>query len=121
MPSKRKKKKEHKEYYYDMKRLKGLRHGLYMLDKKKAGKKASGKVIDYGTHGCKLCAHACVISADDKVLTASEIEEGINGSRTLYCPFDVCPYEAEMTEYKCYEDYDRAERIKWKKKNWSIV
>lgn len=106
------------KYFFKKKKRKGEEHGLYLVPKEYQGKTANGKRIDYGTHGCTLCVHTRVILEDNTVVCLSNYEDG--KGRTIYCPFESCPYEDELSQYKSYDDYDRAERIKWKNKNWSI-
>jgi len=109
--------KPHKQYYYEAQEQKGLDLGLYLVPKAFRGKNPSTRAEEFGTHGCTLCAHASVIDGDTVELV-SRREQG--AGKTIYCPFEVCPYEQELSQYRCYEDYDRAERIKWKRKNWKI-
>ena len=111
--------KSHAEYFTDAQRKKGEEHGLYLVPKAYRGKCKKNKVNeDYGTHGCTLCAHARVILDDNTVVCLSSYEKG--AGRTVYCPFESCPYEDELSQYKSYEAYDRAEQIRWKHKNWKI-
>ncbi len=87
----------------------GARFGLRYLDKKERSK-----------YGCAYCRYTCGFYKGNlfEVWSIDGIGKGTLGS--LYCPYKECPYLDEFKRYHSYDDYDRAERIKWKNKNWSI-
>ena len=84
---------------------KGTKHGLRYLNKK-----------DREKCGCIHCRFAYCLRDDEKVemWRIDGLYKGTVGS--LFCPFKGCPYMSEFKEYLTYEDYDRAEQIKWKHK-----
>lgn len=88
---------------------KGERFGLRYLGKK-----------DRDKCGCCDCLYARIIRKE-KVLelwTIDGLDRGSYGS--LFCPHEECPYMDEFKEFKTYEDFDRAEKIKWKNKTFHI-
>lgn len=63
-------------------------------------------------YGCDVCADALMKTMGGVVKAGPREHVGF-----LYCPYDECPYAAEIKRHSrsCYEEYDKYVRTKWSK------